>query len=115
MTIDPVGKPRMTRRDKWQQRPPVLRYRAYCDELRLKLGESYELPGQLNLVFYLPMPKSWSEKKKAEMALQPHTQTPDIDNLAKGFMDAFQAEDKHVYLLHAEKFWNYEGAVLCES
>ncbi|WP_336242107.1 RusA family crossover junction endodeoxyribonuclease [Enterobacter cloacae] len=29
--ITPVGKPRMTRRDKWKQRPPVMRYRMAMD------------------------------------------------------------------------------------
>ena len=24
----------MTRRDKWKQRPPVMRYRMFCDEAR---------------------------------------------------------------------------------
>jgi hypothetical protein len=33
--ITPVGKPRMTRSDKWKQRPPVIRYRMFCDEARL--------------------------------------------------------------------------------
>jgi Holliday junction resolvase RusA-like endonuclease len=115
MRITPVGKPRMTQRDKWAQRPAVMRYRQYCDDLRKGLGSEYELPEQLNLVFYLPMPKSWSEKKKALMAMEPHKQKPDVDNLAKAFMDAFKTDDSHVYVLHAEKFWNYEGAVFCES
>ncbi|MBC8923069.1 RusA family crossover junction endodeoxyribonuclease, partial [Escherichia coli] len=34
-SITPLGKPRMTRADKWKQRPPVLRYRVFCDEVRL--------------------------------------------------------------------------------
>ena len=29
--ITPIGKPRMTRADKWKQRPAVMRYRAFCD------------------------------------------------------------------------------------
>ncbi|MGK4302143.1 RusA family crossover junction endodeoxyribonuclease, partial [Klebsiella pneumoniae] len=34
--ITPIGKPRMTRADKWKQRPEVIRYRAFCDEARLR-------------------------------------------------------------------------------
>lgn len=34
--IVPVPKPRMTQRDKWQKRPAVMRYRAFCDEVRAK-------------------------------------------------------------------------------
>jgi hypothetical protein len=33
--ITPVGNPRMTRCDKWKQRPPVMRYRMFCDEAHL--------------------------------------------------------------------------------
>jgi hypothetical protein len=31
-----MGKPRKTRADKWKQREVVMRYRAFCDEARLK-------------------------------------------------------------------------------
>lgn len=33
--ITPVPKPRQVHSDKWMKRPPVLRYRAFCDECRL--------------------------------------------------------------------------------
>lgn len=107
----PLGKPRMTRRDQWQQRPNVAAYRAYCDELRLRLPH-YELGQTLSIVFYLPMPRTWSQKKRAAMDLQPHNQKPDIDNLVKGFMDAFKTEDKHVAILHAEKYWAEKGGIM---
>lgn len=31
--ITPMGKPRMTRADKWKQREVVMRYRAFCEEV----------------------------------------------------------------------------------
>lgn len=34
--ICPLPKPRMTQRDRWAKRPAVLRYRAFCDEVRLR-------------------------------------------------------------------------------
>ena len=111
MVIDPMGKPRMTKRDKWQQRPAVMRYRSYCDQLRIMLGEDYELPEVLDLTFYIAMPKSWSAKKKQQMVLKPHRQKPDIDNLAKAFMDAFKKEDAHVYQLRAVKYWAERGEI----
>jgi Holliday junction resolvase RusA-like endonuclease len=40
-----------------------------------------------------------------------HDQKPDIDNLAKGFMDAFKSEDKHVAVLQCEKYWADKGAL----
>ena len=105
-----MGKPRLTQRDKWKQRPVVMRYRAYCDELRL-LMPNYELPIELYITFYLPMPRTWSHKKRIAHLGSYHDQTPDIDNLTKGFMDAFKSEDKHVALIHATKYWADKGAI----
>lgn len=100
----------MTRSDVWKQRPVVERYHAYCDELRLRLT-GWELPEDLDIVFCLPMPQSWSQKKKSEMVGKPHQQKPDIDNLLKGFMDAMATEDSYVWKVTAEKRWRTEGAV----
>lgn len=108
--LDPVGKPRMTQRDRWKFRPAVVKYHEYCDKLRDALP-GYELGMDLNIRFYIAMPKSYSKKKRAELDGTYHDQKPDIDNLAKGFMDAFKSEDKHVAVLHAEKYWAEEGAV----
>lgn len=110
LPVTPLGKPRMTQRDRWKERPAVMAYRTYCDELRLRLPR-YELPVHLYIVFHLPMPASWSNKKKQAMAGTLHESKPDIDNLAKGFMDAFKCEDKHVAVLHAEKYWAWEGGI----
>jgi len=84
--VTPMAKPRMTRSDKWNKRDCVLRYRAYKDELRLR---QIDVPdGGVRITFVLPMPASWSKKKRAEMINQPHQQTPDVDNLHKGLLDA---------------------------
>ena len=32
--INPVSKPRMTQRDVWKKRPVVVKYHAFCDEMR---------------------------------------------------------------------------------
>ena len=32
--VTPIGKPRMTQRDRWKKRPPVVRYHAFKDQLR---------------------------------------------------------------------------------
>lgn len=109
--INPVSEPRMTRADRWKQRDCVLAYRAYRDELRLKLPR-YPLMSVLVIDFIIAMPQSWSQKKRAQMAGEPHQQKPDIDNLAKAFMDAFSEDDSYVYDLHARKFWGEKGAII---
>lgn len=105
INIVPVPKPRMTQRDRWAQRPAVVRYRAFCDELREQWGDK-PVPEALSLIFYMPMPSSWSAKKKASMAGVPHQQRPDIDNLIKSFLDALCEDDSYVYRVEAYKFWS---------
>ena len=121
--VTPERAPRMTARDKWTNvekgkgRPTVLRYFKYRDDLRRELP-GYRLPAQLYLTFFLPMPPSWSKRRRSEMLGAPHDQTPDIDNLVKAFMDAFNKDehgnkmsDAHVYYITAEKYWAEEGSI----
>ena len=110
--IDPVPKPRQTRRDKWAKRPCVMRYRAFADELRLRVG-SIDLNGY-SLTFGLPMPKSWSKKKKLEMEGTAHKNRPDIDNLAKSVLDALYCEDSHIHDIALKKVWATNGFILFE-
>lgn len=112
--IDPVPKPRMTKSDRWKQRPAVLRYWEYCDNLREAVGD-WEVPPRLSLVFHVPMPKSWSKKKKAEMDGKPHQQTPDIDNYEKAFLDALCENDAYVYDLRGQKYWSTSGFIEVET
>ena len=107
--ITPCTKPRQTRSDKWKQRPCVMRYRAFADEARA-LGITIPESGS-TLIFGLPMPKSWSKKKKAEMIGKPHQQVPDWDNLAKGIQDAVLKQDCRVWDIHCTKIWADVGFI----
>ncbi len=101
--VVPMGKPRMTRADKWKKRPEVLRYRAFCDHVRL-LG--VKLPeANSHITFILPMPKSWSKKKRAEMNGKPHQSKPDKDNLEKALLDALFEDDAHIWDSRVTKLW----------
>lgn len=108
--IDPMGAPRQTQRDVWKKRPVIVRYHAYRDQLNLQLP-GYDLGLSLHIIFRIAIPKSYSKKKRAEYIGTLHDQKPDIDNLVKGFMDAFHVEDKHVAVLHAEKYWAEQGSI----
>lgn len=108
--ITPMGKPRMTQRDKWQKRDVVLRYRAFKDECNLK---KVSVPdANHHVIFSLPMPKSWSKKKRQELNGQPHQQKPDIDNLLKALMDAVLKEDSGVSDIRATKVWGEAGQII---
>ena len=111
--ITPVPKPRQTRSDKWKQRPCVMRYRAFSDEINAMDAKLYN--GD-SIAFTMPMPKSWSKKKKAEMNQQPHQQVPDLDNLLKALMDAIHKQDCALWHLSCcMKVWGYEGAIEIEQ
>jgi Holliday junction resolvase RusA-like endonuclease len=107
--IVPCPKPRMTQRDKWAKRPPVLRYRAFCDEVR---AAGMALPESgAHITFHLPMPASWSGKKRAEMFGQAHQAKPDTDNLAKAVFDACLKDDSGVWDVRITKRWAVRGAI----
>lgn len=115
--IDPVAKPRMTRRDKWLSPPRkcVQKYRKFADDLRQSILYDEFVPGfRLVLEFHVPMPKSWSKKKKAEMVGKPHQQTPDLDNFIKS-LDAIVPEDCGIWDIHAKKFWSITGRIYLEN
>ena len=105
-----MGKPRMTRADAWKRRPVVLRYWEYKDELKRQARDiGYTPEYEIDIEFHIPMPKSWSKKKMAKYAGQPHQQKPDIDNMLKGFMDCLLDEDKKVWRVKAVKKWMIGG------
>lgn len=108
--IEPMAKPRMTRADKWKQRDCVLRYRAYKDEIRLRNVQVPE--GNAHIMFVIPMPASWSNKKRDVMAGQPHQQKPDVDNLHKGLLDAVFLDDCRVWDHRVTKVWGEVGCII---
>jgi len=111
--IDPVTKPRMTRSDVWKKRPAVVKYHQFKDDLR---PYQIKLEPELEIEFELPMPKSWSKKKQAEMNGKPHQQTPDIDNLVKSLFDAVVDNDSYIYSFRATKRWAKYGSIrICQG
>jgi Holliday junction resolvase RusA-like endonuclease len=119
--VKPVPEPRMSRSDKWKERPCVMRYFAFRDEIRLLLNGTPEIQEaietgrcySLTVDFCLPMPDSWSKKKKANFDGKFHHQKPDIDNLMKALMDSLFGllSDEEVSEIHARKFWASEGSI----
>lgn len=108
--VAPVPKPRQTRADKWKKRPAVLRYRAFADEIRLR---KVQVPESCShVIFIMPMPQSWPQKKKLAMRDQAHQQKPDSDNLLKALMDAVHEDDSVVWDIRVSKFWGDQGRII---
>ena len=93
-----LGKPRMTRRDKWARRPCVVEYRHWCDMLRAACPRVPEAASVYTLeviATYAP-PASWSKARRVA-AIGMHKRTrPDGDNILKGVTDALWADDSAV-------------------
>lgn len=107
--ITPVPKPRQTRSDRWKQRPAVMRYRSFKDEIR---ANRVSIPDSgARIVFVMPMPATWSKTKKMLMRGAPHQQTPDIDNLLKALLDSIFDNDSHIWDVYAAKIWGETGMI----
>lgn len=115
--VAPIGKPRM---NKAHWKPAAMRYWAFKDGILIDLpenqlvalakAEEFEL-----LEFYLPIPKSWSYKKKIQHNGRPHKQKPDIDNLLKALFDAVMIEDKQVWrIAECGKWWSNDPRIEVE-
>lgn len=90
------------------KRPPVVRYHAFENEVKLRKVEIPEIP---KIVFHIPMPPSWSEKKKKAHDGQPHRVKPDLDNLLKTVGDSVFKNDAHIWCGWSEKRWSRTGAI----
>lgn len=110
--ITPVPAPRMTRSDKWRKRPCVMRYFAFRDKVR-ELG--IVLPIPYKVTFWMPMPPSWSKKKRDEWHGKPHMNRPDKDNLEKALLDSLYEDDAEVWSGWVEKRWAHDGYITVEK
>lgn len=112
--IVPNTKPRMTQRDKWLTPPRlvVATYWTFKQEVQLK---KVSLPEAYHVIFIMPMPESWSKKKRATMDNKPHKQTPDKDNLEKALLDAIYGNDSHKWDGRVTKLWGQNGQIIVKE
>lgn len=119
LDVEPCPKPRMTKADArgGKKRDEVERYHRFCDELRQTvalMGVTISVP--CHLIFVVAMPRTWSDKKKAQAAGTPHLSKPDRDNFDKAFWDALYPSgsggDAHVWDCRQTKVWGYQGRII---
>ena len=123
--VIPMGAVRMTKSDRWKtnpnhpdtkkrQRKAVANYWKFKKQL-LEQAIKLNFPNEfeyLDAVYFLPMPDSWSEKKKERMNGMPCKVKPDCDNICKGVIDTLLKQDSMVWYQKSEKRWAYKGSVL---
>lgn len=114
--LTPMAKPRMTQADKWKKRPVVLRWRAYKDELRFVHKVNLDGFIDLEIIYCIPMPKSWTKKKKDLHRNRLHQQVPDCDNLTKAILDAgCTKSDAHIAIINESKYWTDTGCIYIKA
>jgi len=91
--IKPMGKPRMTKADRWKQRKCVQKYWDFKAEMQGHCKKIPDDPHEVSWVAYFPIPKSWPKYKKKAMAGAYHRQKPDRDNVDKAILDAIFDDD----------------------
>lgn len=112
--VPACAKPRMTRSAKWAPTEAQQKYWDFKADL-LALGYGNPPVGGLHIHFVIGMPRSWSQKKKDTMNGTPHQQTPDVDNLHKGLLDALMKEDKEVWDHHITKWWGHVPCIILQG
>ena len=88
------------------------RYHEYADRLREEADKHNFLLGEkVEINIFIPVPKSWSKKKKSANLGRPHKQRPDLDNLIKAVQYILMKEDSAIWKITAVKRWGVYGAI----
>ena len=87
------------------------RYNLYKEALRTEAARvGFEMPiSNAWIKFYMPVPASWSKKKKARMNFEPKKSMPDLSNLIKAMEDSLLKQDNIIWDYRVSKYW-YDGA-----
>ncbi|MGG3572843.1 RusA family crossover junction endodeoxyribonuclease [Bacillus gobiensis] len=103
--IVPMGAVRMTHKGKFKDKN-AQKYLTYKSAIQWQLKQQlkgHQLiigPVHVDIWFNMPIPASWSCKKKAAAVGTRHCKKPDIDNLTKGLFDSLNqliwADDNQV-------------------
>ena len=112
----PKGRPRFFARGKFRGTYTPKKTKDYEQEVALKCLP-YKPPVPLTsalkviLEFGMPIPKSFSKKKRQAIVdgTLHHTKTPDCDNIIKGVLDSlngiFFEDDKQIVSISAKKYY----------
>jgi Holliday junction resolvase RusA-like endonuclease len=122
--IDPIGAPRMTKSDQWKsdpyhqdakkrQRKPVTQYFRFKNDIKAQATKmNFVLPESFHALCVIPMPHSWSDKKKGLMDGGRHQQKPDWDNIGKAICDTLMSNDAVIWDCRITKYWGRSGKII---
>ena len=88
-----------------------------ADYYKFKGGELFEGPIKVILQFQMPVPKSFSKKRKQAImdGDNRHTSRPDLDNLCKAVLDALNGvafkDDAQISSIRMIKFYSFYPGV----
>lgn len=72
----------------------------------------FNIPIEMLVEFHMPIPESWSKKKRRDYLWTPHSKTPDLSNLIKFFEDVFNGilyrDDSLISKIYATKIYSME-------
>lgn len=114
-----IGKPTQSRRDRWEQRECVVRYRAWADLARLYARQAGSLPmvdtiTDFRVTCYFLPPESWSAKHRTAVIGERHRVKPDSDNIAKAIFDSLYRQDQGIADLVVRKRYDWTPRVEIE-
>jgi Holliday junction resolvase RusA-like endonuclease len=91
------------------------KYQQFREDMaKLLWGKNllYEEPLRLKVVFSIPIPKSYSQKKKDELHGKYCAKAPDLDNLEKALYDSMNGniyvDDSQIVHHDVQKLWTKE-------
>lgn len=114
----PMGAVRTTQKQKFVDES-AKRYRIYKQQIALLVKQHIKAPSErpilVDITFYMPIPSSWSQKKKERMNGAVHRSKPDIDNMIKAFFDSLNKiawkDDNQVYEVHSKKVYSFNPGI----
>ena len=87
-------------------------YVQYCWAAKYGAQPPSERPLEVNVIFYMPIPKSATKRIRTEITqgIVKHTKKPDLDNMAKAVLDALNGlaykDDSQIYSLTLYKTYD---------
>ena len=116
----PKGRPRFTRTGHAYTPKRTAGYERVISQFyKDNSGVMFEGPISIKLIFQMPIPKSFSKKKVAQIleGQIKHIKKPDCDNLAKSFLDAlngiaFEDDSRITKLTLVKRYSAYPGTTL---